>query len=168
MTCCMDKSFYNFVMIFFIRLVFFSCVSRQFHSPRFPPCCLWQTMCRHELFPDQVSVRRTRVCGRNDGTKEKAVRVVELVGQLSDGFHQRHHAVHHVPADRHQRRAANFVNKRLAPPASWPIRRLTRSQSMRWQCRGTHMLWWSPGSWRNFSGAKKRVNVRNSQQLQPG
>lgn len=37
------------------------------------------------------------VCGRDDGTEEEAVRVVELVSQLSDHLHQLHHAVHQVP-----------------------------------------------------------------------
>lgn len=41
----------------------------------------------------------TWVCGRDDGTKEKAVSVVELVGQLSDHLHQFDHAVHQVPAE---------------------------------------------------------------------
>lgn len=41
--------------------------------------------------------RLTRVCGRDDGAKEKAVGVVELVSQLSSHHHQFDHAVHQVP-----------------------------------------------------------------------
>lgn len=41
----------------------------------------------------------TWVRGRDDGTKEKAVGVVELVSELSDHLHQLDHAVHQVPAD---------------------------------------------------------------------
>lgn len=41
--------------------------------------------------------RLTRVCGGDDGTKEKAVGVVELVSQLSSHLHQFDHAVHQVP-----------------------------------------------------------------------
>lgn len=43
---------------------------------------------------------RTWVCGRDDGTKEEAVGVVELVRQLSDHLHQLDHAVHQVPVRR--------------------------------------------------------------------
>lgn len=39
----------------------------------------------------------TGVRGRDDGTEEEAVGVVELVVQLSDHLHQFDHAVHQIP-----------------------------------------------------------------------
>lgn len=46
-----------------------------------------------------MCVCRTRVCGRDNGTKEKAVSVVELVSQLSDHLHQFDDTVHQIPED---------------------------------------------------------------------
>lgn len=46
---------------------------------------------------------RTRICGRDNGTEEKAIGVVELVSQLSDHLHQFDHAVHQIPEDGEQR-----------------------------------------------------------------
>lgn len=51
--------------------------------------------------------RLTRVCGRDDGAKEKAVGVVEPVGQLSRQIHQSDHAVHQVPAVKHGRASSS-------------------------------------------------------------
>lgn len=49
-----------------------------------------------------VNMSPTRVCGRYDGTKEKAVSVVELVSQLSNHLHQFDHTVHQISRDGEQ------------------------------------------------------------------
>jgi len=38
----------------------------------------------------------TWICGRYNGTEEEAVRVVELVSQLTQDLHQFHHTIHEV------------------------------------------------------------------------
>ena len=45
----------------------------------------------------QCVLSSTWVSGGDDCSKEQAVRVVELISQLTYGLHQLHHAVHQIP-----------------------------------------------------------------------
>lgn len=45
------------------------------------------------------ALKPTGIRGGDDGAKEQAVGVVELVAQLSHNLHQFHHAVHQIPGE---------------------------------------------------------------------
>lgn len=58
------------------------------------------------------ALRHTRVRGRDDGAKEEAVGVVELVRQLSNHLHQFDHAVHQVPSVKRRHVLSSTGDKR--------------------------------------------------------